>query len=599
MDFYTSFESLLENGYLEKCIELFYLKDNEHYLNEFSWDLASLFVNYLNNSNNSIETEGKKSILEFVEAANLHLCKNNGNPRELFLIYLENTEFFFRQDINFLKLVDLIQILLLRVQSKCVYHSIELAVDQFLKYLKSKVSVSNEEKNEDLGTQLRINLLYGKFLDFIQTFINREFEQNQNDLALFSQKLKNFLTTVLVNLFDEPFLGIHFQNDSNYSSIISKCLQQINNMNRDLFKLVVKLEMELKKSDLSLESDEEKEENIKTLNLNGLSISSLVHYLCVFKWPGQDQNYLFKVSFYNFPNIYTHLFVFQTFLPILMRLLAFNDQSAESINLFKGLEALNLILNRIENASLCEDLLTCDYIMEFCDLLLKISVYSLDEQVRKNYGLLLKLFFKKMNRQARFAFIKDFLNKNSNSDDTFCIYVCSFLMYLFKEELNECLSNKDDQFYSSQKSNFAYMFKLIFKLDQGEKTDLVHQSTKLIACLNLFRYLLIRDKENFTGVADLFVQVSFLSELEKAVQLSKAHYELEVKTVLSSPVKEVNNNNIMNITLQGNGDNKNPNLREPNKQDRLNALQSGLQTIDLIECLRVRIYEILNENKKS
>ena len=90
MDFYIDFENLLQSGDLKSCIELFYLRENEAYLNQYSWDLASLFVTYLNTPNVD------KNTLEFIEAANLHLCKFNGNPRELFLIYLENTEFFFK-----------------------------------------------------------------------------------------------------------------------------------------------------------------------------------------------------------------------------------------------------------------------------------------------------------------------------------------------------------------------------------------------------------------------------------------------------------------------------------------------------------------------
>ena len=166
---------------------------------------------------------------------------------------------------------------------------------------------------------------------------------------------------------------------------------------------------------------------------------------------------------------------------------------------------------------------------------------------------------------------------------------------MFKEELNECFIQRD-LFYSSQYANFKYLFKLVLKLKNDVKTDLVHESAKLIACLNMLRYLVLRDKANMTGVFDLLRESPFLNELEKAAQLSKAHYELESRNLKTEPSYEVNNNVMLQVKL---GFDKERTLREPSTEDRLNSLNSGLQTIDLIECLRIRVFEIIQEHEKA
>jgi hypothetical protein len=273
-----------------------------------------------------------------------------------------------------------------------------------------------------------------------------------------------------------------------------------------------------------------------------------------------------------------------------------NDQDgSHSIQLIKGLWTAEKLLRRLDDLSLPRDVLTLDAMSELTESLFKISVYATHEPARKQSSALLKLLFAKLDRPARFDFINIFANQHgsNNNNDTGNIYIQSFLIYLFKEEVNECISC-NDSFYCSTSSNnnFKTLCGVNLRLGNGDETDLVQESSKLVAGLNLIRFVLLRDKLNVTGVREVVRALPFLGHLERAVRVSKAHYELEKRNIHNKQPSEINNNSIsgINVSLSGGKE-----LRQPSSKEQLGAVEAGLQSIDLIECLRIRVFEILEQ----
>jgi hypothetical protein len=77
----------------------------------------------------------------------------------------------------------------------------------------------------------------------------------------------------------------------------------------------------------------------------------------------------------------------------------------------------------------------------------------------------------------------------------------------------------------------------VCSLKQGVTTDICEHSNKIIAGLNLLRFLLLRDgHNNESGILELVSRMEdvLLEPLRKALDLSKAHYELKLKE-LSDP----------------------------------------------------------------
>uniref|UniRef100_A0AAR2KQ46 Glomulin, FKBP associated protein a n=1 Tax=Pygocentrus nattereri TaxID=42514 RepID=A0AAR2KQ46_PYGNA len=125
----------------------------------------------------------------------------------------------------------------------------------------------------------------------------------------------------------------------------------------------------------------------------------------------------------------------------------------------------------------------------------------------------------------------------------------------------------------------------VLRLPQGPETDLLHNLDRIMESLNLLRYLLIRDKEweNETGIwSELHkIEDSFLKPLRMGLNMSKAHYEAELKNA-----KENKKSTACTVTVE--------NERLPNMtpEMQLQVLQSALFTFDLIESVLARIEEI-------
>lgn len=174
------------------------------------------------------------------------------------------------------------------------------------------------------------------------------------------------------------------------------------------------------------------------------------------------------------PCVYEKFFILLTLLAPINNLL--NESSKKPSWLKVALDALECLIARQETFN--EHVLELDALRECIELLFKVSIYASVESRRRASSNLLKSIFAKFNRTGRFEFLRMFLARHlktahrdgAESDD----YICSFLVYLFKEELNECFA-KQERFYFDGSRCFTTLFNMLFK------------DADLIKC-NHFRY---------------------------------------------------------------------------------------------------------------
>ncbi|MBN3293685.1 GLMN protein, partial [Polypterus senegalus] len=143
------------------------------------------------------------------------------------------------------------------------------------------------------------------------------------------------------------------------------------------------------------------------------------------------------------------------------------------------------------------------------------------------------------------------------------------------------------------------LLRLVLFLPQGPETDLLQNLDRIMESLNLLRYLLIRDKEydNQTGIwTELYkIEDNFLKPLHTGLNMSKAHYEAELKnTKENKKHKESKEENPL-CTLSVAGE-KLPNMTT---EMQLQVLQSAMFTFDLIESVLARIEEIIEVKAKK
>ncbi|XP_013909100.1 PREDICTED: glomulin isoform X1 [Thamnophis sirtalis] len=136
---------------------------------------------------------------------------------------------------------------------------------------------------------------------------------------------------------------------------------------------------------------------------------------------------------------------------------------------------------------------------------------------------------------------------------------------------------------------------MVLSLPEGAETDLLQHSDRIMASLNLLRYLFIKDKEddNKTCVwTELYkIESNFLKPLHTGLNMSRAHYEAEIKRKKENKKAEPHSSKqpltqlITKAKMSG-----------ITKDMELQALHSALFTFDLMESVLARVEELI-ENK--
>jgi hypothetical protein len=126
------------------------------------------------------------------------------------------------------------------------------------------------------------------------------------------------------------------------------------------------------------------------------------------------------------------------------------------------------------------------------------------------------------------------------------------------------------------------------KTSQNPQT-LAQQSTLINAELNLLRFVLLRDKsDNRTKIYDMLKTSGYLKWLQELCKLARMTSEHELKEETNCDRKRTESSQ-----LQVRVNDKE--IKEPTKSEMVAAISASLRTIDIVDCLRVRVEEILNE----
>uniref|UniRef100_A0A8C6YW07 Glomulin, FKBP associated protein n=1 Tax=Nothoprocta perdicaria TaxID=30464 RepID=A0A8C6YW07_NOTPE len=136
---------------------------------------------------------------------------------------------------------------------------------------------------------------------------------------------------------------------------------------------------------------------------------------------------------------------------------------------------------------------------------------------------------------------------------------------------------------------------LVLLLPDGAETDLLQNSDRIMASLNLLRYLMIKDGEydNQTGVWTMLAKIeqNFLKPLRVGLNMSKAHYEAEIKNKKEN--RRGCSNTVCSVTVSG------EKLPAMTTEMQLQVLRSALFTFDLIESVLARVEELIEMKIKA
>ncbi|XP_064138351.1 glomulin isoform X2 [Loxodonta africana] len=256
----------------------------------------------------------------------------------------------------------------------------------------------------------------------------------------------------------------------------------------------------------------------------------------------------------------------------------------------KGLDLLENALLRIEDNSLLHQYLEIKSFLTVPQGLVKVMTLCPIEALRRKGLALLQLYINKLDSQGKYTLFRCLLNTSNHSG------VEAFIIQNIKNQIDVSLKRSHNNRWFTGPQLISLLDLVLF-LPEGAETDLLQNSDRIMASLNLLRYLIIKDNENDnqTGLWTELgkIENNFLKPLRMGLNMSKAHYEAEIKNNQENNHEAQKSKDICSVTVCGK---EIPNM-PPEMQ--LKVLHSALFTFDLIESVLARVEELIEIKTKS
>uniref|UniRef100_A0A8C1PGM3 Glomulin, FKBP associated protein a n=1 Tax=Cyprinus carpio TaxID=7962 RepID=A0A8C1PGM3_CYPCA len=259
-----------------------------------------------------------------------------------------------------------------------------------------------------------------------------------------------------------------------------------------------------------------------------------------------------------------------------------------------NMEYIELLLSsliRVEDNSLPVDLLELKTFFSVPQNLVKVMTLCPDQTLRTKGLKVFQLSIDKFNTEAKYKFFKGMLKTSHHAG------VEGYIIKNIKNQIDFSLKpcNGNDWFLGK---HLLPLLRLVLCLPHGPETDLLQNLDRIMESLNLLRYMLIRDKEweNETGIwTELYkIEDNYLKPLRTGLNMSKAHYEAELKSAKEN--KKISSKDskasVCTVTVD------NEKLPNMTPEMQIQVLQSAVFTFDLIESVLTRIEEIIETKER-
>uniref|UniRef100_A0A8C7E9I0 Glomulin, FKBP associated protein n=1 Tax=Nothoprocta perdicaria TaxID=30464 RepID=A0A8C7E9I0_NOTPE len=248
-------------------------------------------------------------------------------------------------------------------------------------------------------------------------------------------------------------------------------------------------------------------------------------------------------------------------------------------------ELFESVLLRMEDNSLLHQYLELSNFITVPQNLVKVMTLCPIEHLRKKSLNILQLFINKFDAEGKYTLFRCLLKTSNHAG------VEGYIIKNIKDQIH--LKVGDNNWFTGH--HLVSLLDLVLLLPDGAETDLLQNSDRIMASLNLLRYLMIKDGEydNQTGVWTMLAKIeqNFLKPLRVGLNMSKAHYEAEIKNKKEN--RRGCSNTVCSVTVSG------EKLPAMTTEMQLQVLRSALFTFDLIESVLARVEELIEMKIKA
>uniref|UniRef100_A0A2K6GPT8 Glomulin, FKBP associated protein n=1 Tax=Propithecus coquereli TaxID=379532 RepID=A0A2K6GPT8_PROCO len=559
--FQLASQRCIEEGHIDQLLEIIQNEKNKVIIKSMGWNLVGPVVRCL--LRNDKEDDERKVYLLMLDLL-VQLC----NPKELLLGLLELIEEPSGKQISqiILLLLQPLQTVIQKLHNKA--YSVGLALSTLWSQLSLlPVPYSKEQiQTDDYGLCQCCKAL----IEFIKPFVEEVIDDKENSLEDENEKLKDELLKFCFKSLKCPLLMAQFlerfeeAGNDPLRCFASAIIGFLSAIGHPFSKMIFSHGRKKRTWDY-LEFEEEEDKQLAD------SMASLAYLV-----------FVQGISIDQLPMVLNPLYLLQFNMG---HIEVFLQRTEESV-FPKGLDLLENGLLRIEDNSLLYQYLEIKSFLTVPQGLVKIMTLCPIETLRKKSLAMLQLYINKLDSQGKYTLFRCLLNTSNHSG------VEAFIIQNIKNQIDISLKRTHNNKWFTGPQLISLLDLVLF-LPEGAETDLLQNSDRIMASLNLLRYLVIKDNENDnqTGLWTELgkIENNFLKPLHTGLNMSKAHYEAEIKNSQENSQEVQKTKDLCSITVGGED--------LPNMPPEV--LHSALFTFDLIESVLARVEELIEIKTKS
>ncbi|NWX94884.1 GLMN protein, partial [Nothoprocta ornata] len=563
--FQVAGQKCLEDGYAAQLLEVVQNEKNKVIIKNMGWNLICPLVRCILMYKQ--EDDNREHCLKILDLL-VQLC----NAKELFLGLLEQIEQTSGEQIckTVMLLLQPLQTVLFKLQNKKAY-SVGLSLAVIMNQLTPlPVPYTKQQIQEDkLGLCQCCNAVVNFAKPFVSEVVkNMEKSSDCNDTELKEELLKFCMKSLKYPLLTAQLDQLESSEEHPFRHFATEIIDILRDT-RELIQLVFSHHKDRSQSWENKEfADIEQKNSAESL--------ACLSYLMFVQYFGIDY----------FPMVFSPSYLLQCNMAHIEVLL---NRTEESV-LSKGLELFESVLLRMEDNSLLHQYLELSNFITVPQNLVKVMTLCPIEHLRKKSLNILQLFINKFDAEGKYTLFRCLLKTSNHAG------VEGYIIKNIKDQIHLALMKVGDNNWFTG-HHLVSLLDLVLLLPDGAETDLLQNSDRIMASLNLLRYLMIKDGEydNQTGVWTMLAKIeqNFLKPLRVGLNMSKAHYEAEIKNKKENRRDSNSSNTVCSVTVSG------EKLPAMTTEMQLQVLRSALFTFDLIESVLARVEELIEMKIKA
>lgn len=458
--------------------------------------------------------------------------------------------------------------------------SVTLAVDAFAGYLEMLPvpNVDNLEGRERMVVDAdpmvrRVCVLFSEFLEFARPLVKQvSWNRAEKENLVGLQKEADVFSSSLLKLLDCPlgYLDLtgrrHKRSEARF--LAEQCLSLLSLLHPDFVCLVFDSR---NNEGVSLNASNQSADEGRTKRNSQPKLPNLATF--AFLAFGE------RVVTKCLPHVYSHQFFLEFCAPLIVVLFKKKDL----FPVLHGIQFCASILGRIEPESLPIDVLESDELQQLALSIIKQAAMARTKELGSSMLRLLSTMSRVLEPAGRNQYLYILLKISPRVGG-----VIDHIIVMISDEIISNINCMEKNHFTG--AELERLLQLVFALPSGEKTDLMENSERIMAALKLLRVVLPVDRmaDNRTGIWNLvpLIERNYLRTLHAAIELSKAHYELELRRTRQQRSKDV-------TVPPAGGD---ANLT---KRQKLGVYEMALHTLEMMESVASQVGSVIETARKD